>query len=136
MNAPIEFVKRGIDLLFSKSPHWFQKVNLETLAMGSFCNCLIAQCFGFEEKYKSGSYERGLDRIGLPISEAWRYGFDLVSNTGDLNDGIRSQAFDKLTMLWTSAIKHFRAAAGAGDMRQPAEICDEWAAMLLSPSVC
>lgn len=59
----------GVVLLDKTDAKWRDKINLKTLVSQSLDDCVLAQVFG--------DYPFGLDRLGISIHTAHKYGFDI-----------------------------------------------------------
>lgn len=68
----IENVQAGANLLDSHDPEWFEKVNIDTLHMGSCIDCVLGQLYE--------GYCEGLNKINVNAFESspedYQYGFD------------------------------------------------------------
>jgi hypothetical protein len=60
-------VQAGATFLDELMPDWTSRIDPERLSMASKDDCIIAQLFG--------SYETGVRRLGVCVSEARRFGF-------------------------------------------------------------
>lgn len=66
-----EQIRRGVELLDSKSPGWRSKIDIPNLDM--FSNCIMHQLYG---KFIGGAQELGINRA----HEAENYGLDTRSS--------------------------------------------------------
>lgn len=89
MTSMKENVERGARLLDEKNPGWAEKVNLDTLAMGSCNVCVLGNVYGH--------YLKGCSNLGLQRCET-KHGFyiEVISSSKD---------WDVLADLWREEIK-------------------------------
>lgn len=64
-----EAALNGAALLDRVCPGWYADIDLDVINMGDAENCILAQVFG-------GTFYTGMGAIGLPVSDAFGYGFD------------------------------------------------------------
>ena len=96
-----ERVEAGAEWLDANRPGWVDRINLETLDLGSTCNCVLGQEFkGFNTAVKR--------HMGDDYELAGAWAFTLQSDRGFLVD---DQHFSDLTQAWRDYITARRAAA-------------------------
>lgn len=87
-------VQNGMKLLDEKFGTTFlDKINPDTLDIGSGINCALGQCYG--------TYMTGREKLGLTQKQAAAHGFD-VSTAGG-HDAVISK-FRQLTEAWRAAL--------------------------------
>jgi hypothetical protein len=69
-----ERVSRGVELLNAKVANWRQRINVHNLEMEDCMRCVLGQVF--RKEYHDGGFIFGLEMLGIPLGDDWRYGFD------------------------------------------------------------
>lgn len=101
-------VAAGVVLLDEHLPEWWGwwwKVDVETLDIQSFADCVLVQLFG--------GYSSALKILGLSTenAESVEHGFDAESSLAGQHGRDYIQSCAELTELWRAAIQIRRAAA-------------------------
>ena len=88
-------VQKGLKLVVQRYGKWqVSRISLRKLDMGNECNCVLGQL--------EGGYEAGKKALGLDFVPGTPYGFSLSSDEATFD------AWDKLDLLWTNAIRRLR----------------------------
>ena len=103
-------VERGAALLDERlGPEWDEKIDLERLALGSTCDCIVGQLYQAPRRRKHAAYWRGIKELGVKGSEP-EYGFDTAcGRPGRRGFG----SYWSLTAAWKRLIKSRRKAREA-----------------------
>ena len=90
-------VRKGLRLVIQRYGKWrVSRISLRKLDMQSSCDCVLGQL--------AGDYLDGKKAVGLNLGPDKNYGFSLSEgDTVQIPD-----AWDKLDMLWTRAIRRLR----------------------------
>lgn len=86
-------VAKGAALLDEMEPGWYQKIDLDTLSLGSCSTCVIGQLYGYY-------CERSLIALGLDYESDYIFGFDAQFRNGQYEE----ETYLTLTSLWREEI--------------------------------
>lgn len=97
-----DLAEKGAALLDEVNPEWWERINLQTLQMNSFINCVLGQLYG---DYHEGSKKLRLNEDD--DEKARRLGFYPSQEWYDCSDGDEGY---RVTGVWRNLILKRRAA--------------------------
>lgn len=90
----IEAVDEGMEFLNDEVPFWQDDVDIQTLDMATWNECLLGQMYG--------NFGLGLEALGIDEDEAQAMGF--ISPPGALGLAVEEEVYAMLTGEWVSRI--------------------------------
>lgn len=109
MSTIAERVTRGAALLERFDPGWWQRINLDELALDSPCHCILGQLY-YDDQNPQASYLAGVAwvRSVMPTRSA--------ADTADEDCGFDESGespdeYEQLTAAWRELIESRRAAS-------------------------
>ena len=102
MTTIAERAARGAALLDEHKPGWWERIDLDTLALESPCRCILGQLWSAE--HPDDPYEIALDELDLHDKDE-DFGFDKYSGPGSWSE------YALLTDAWHALIEARRAAS-------------------------
>lgn len=88
-------VRLGAELLDKHEPGWHRRINLETLSLCSYTNCILGQLF-----YEFNKGMHALEQaIGTELIE-WRVGFDINPREDICDEDVKEKPYDLLDKWW------------------------------------
>lgn len=90
-------VKGGAALLDEKVPEWYNKVNLDSLNMNSYTNCVLGQCFPGMSYFEEVWPKLGIE--GDEMEEELGFALPVIRRDSEVN-----KLYGNLTQEWTKVI--------------------------------